>query len=430
MQETNGKHRSKHRPWGQSLVETALFMPIFLIIIAGVVEISNLIVHQSRVDAAVRTATRFGAQGGIDEGMRLSLLNSVTQTLNLDADVWDVWVVRGEINDAGNDYVANTWAFNHIYGLNATDSFSDVNEAAIQQEVLLSLQQDGAFQDRAGGIEFVGMLAFHDTAAVLGLDTFLQGFNTVRGFAVMRIVPVATAIQTNGCPAFPLAIEVGIRSIVPTDDGDPTTEAFPEPDEFEYPADPADRPVLGDFFYSIPPPESMLTAPPGYVFRVPWNHNAPPEAATVNFVRWDWYGNENWQTALANSLRWPGNSTMDCDDPTNGDVGWEHPVLRCSNDSQLHVGDPVQHSEASQNPTQGVKDQLEDHVDRERVLQVILFDINDPPVGIPHFPPQQQRKVVGFVQVRLLGYNLQPSQDNWMLFEFVDRTTHCGVPTN
>jgi hypothetical protein len=430
MAENCAEQRSKRRPWGQSLVETALFMPIFLIIIAGVVEISNLIVHQSRVDAAVRTATRFGAQGGIDEGMRLSLLNSVTQTLSLDPEAWDVWIVRGEINDNGNDYVAGTWEFNHIYGMNATDSFSDVNEVAIQQEVLASLQQDGAFQDRAGGIEFVGMLAYHDVGAILGLDTFLQGLNTVRGFAVMRIVPVATAIQTNGCSAFPLAVEVGIRSIVPTDDGDPTTGAFPNPDEFEYPSDPADQPVLGDFFYNIPSPESMLTAPPGYIFRVPWNHNSPPEAATVNFVRWDWYGNENWQRALSDSLRWPGNSTMGCDDPKNGDVGWEHPVLRCSNDNQLHIGDPVQHSEASQNPTQGVKDELEVHVDNNRVLQVLLFDVNDPPQGIQHFPPQQQRKVVGFVQLRLLGYNLRPSHDNWMLFEMVEQTTHCGIPAN
>ena len=216
----------------------------------------------------------------------------------------------------------------------------------------------------------------------------------------------------------------------------------------------ADQPSRGDYFYTIPPPESMLTAPQGYLFRVPWNHNSPPEAATVNFVRWDWYGNENWQRALTNSLEWPGNSTMDCDDPKNGDVGWEHPVLRCSNDDQLHIGDPVLHSEASQNPTQGVKDVLEEHVNNGRVLQVLLFDINDPPPGIPHFPPQQQRKIAGFVQVpdvtvrifglvrhtrdlkvvpvqvRLLGYNMRPSNDNWMLFEFIGRSTHCGVPAN
>ncbi|MCA9986585.1 MAG: pilus assembly protein, partial [Anaerolineales bacterium] len=62
---------------GQSLVETALLLPILLLIIAGLVEISNLIIAQSKTDTAARIGARFGANGGEPDGIRIAALNSL-----------------------------------------------------------------------------------------------------------------------------------------------------------------------------------------------------------------------------------------------------------------------------------------------------------------------------------------------------------------
>ncbi|MCA9985623.1 MAG: pilus assembly protein, partial [Anaerolineales bacterium] len=67
----------RQRERGQSLVETALLLPILLLIIAGLVEISNLIIAQSKTDTAARIGARFGANGGEPDGIRIAALNSL-----------------------------------------------------------------------------------------------------------------------------------------------------------------------------------------------------------------------------------------------------------------------------------------------------------------------------------------------------------------
>ena len=50
-----------HSSWkekGQSLVEVALFLPIFIIVLAGLIEVSQLVITQNRVSQAARTAAR------------------------------------------------------------------------------------------------------------------------------------------------------------------------------------------------------------------------------------------------------------------------------------------------------------------------------------------------------------------------------------
>ena len=47
---------------GQSLVEVALFLPIFLVIIAGLVEVSNILVTQNSVHNAARVGACLHSQ--------------------------------------------------------------------------------------------------------------------------------------------------------------------------------------------------------------------------------------------------------------------------------------------------------------------------------------------------------------------------------
>ena len=86
---------------GQSLVEVALFLPILIFVMAGLVEVSNLLVTQNRVTTASRIAAGFGASSFYDadwadvdpdtleclDGTACDMgrvaINTVTETLDL-----------------------------------------------------------------------------------------------------------------------------------------------------------------------------------------------------------------------------------------------------------------------------------------------------------------------------------------------------------
>ena len=81
-----------------------------MIIIAGVVEVSNLLITQNKVLTASRMAAGFGAANyvrndwtaanGTADAMGDVALNTVTQTLELSPDLWDVYSIRALTNAA------------------------------------------------------------------------------------------------------------------------------------------------------------------------------------------------------------------------------------------------------------------------------------------------------------------------------------------
>ncbi|HEX6386025.1 MAG TPA: TadE family protein, partial [Anaerolineae bacterium] len=164
------RHFTEAREKGQSLVEVALFFPIFIVILAGVVEVSHLVITQNRVSNAARSSTRFAANGGEDAGMVNVALNTVTQTLEISEDVWDIWSIRGTLNDAGDGFAE--WKFTQIYGISNTTRAYDVDEEALRQQVINELQIDHRGQTSAaiaGGLRIVGTYAIHDVESILGL---------------------------------------------------------------------------------------------------------------------------------------------------------------------------------------------------------------------------------------------------------------------
>ncbi|MCA9979998.1 MAG: pilus assembly protein, partial [Anaerolineales bacterium] len=165
------RFRKRKGQQGQSLVEVALFLPLVLILIAGVTEIGQMLLTTNRVQTAVRAATRFGSNGGEDAGMVIVGLNSVTQTLELDSSRWDMWVIRGTVNDQGTGI--DNWEFNHAYGDGLTQRFAEVDETEIRNDVLASLQQDYG-QSGAADIQFVGSHALFDAESILGFETYLS----------------------------------------------------------------------------------------------------------------------------------------------------------------------------------------------------------------------------------------------------------------
>lgn len=406
---------------GQSLVEVALFFPIFIILLAGLVEVSQLLVTQNRISSAARAGARFASDGGEDAGIVTVVLNNVTQTLDIDEGVWDIWSIRAKLNTQGNDF--SEWSFTQIYGISNTVQAPSVDETAIKDRVLEELQHD-EFNNQSNAIaadlKIVGTYAIHDVDSILGLDAMSQlaGFSSLDALSVMRIT-ASSQQATNGCAAFPIAVEEGVRSVTdPTQGG---SNPYPASSTFTYPSNP---PVYSSFV-NHRDDTPLLSAREGDVFRI-WNG-----AGSGNFgwLVWNIGVSANANT-LANSLAWPGDSTNynQCSGPgcpAAGYVpgsGFDYPVPGYiepgdPTDQSLHIGDWVAGSTGTVS-SNDVRTILNGHVNLDRDLRVIVWRV--PATGTGSGVRYQ---ISGFAIVRLIGYNVS---QNWILAEFKRWDDSCG----
>ncbi|MDJ0753199.1 MAG: pilus assembly protein [Ardenticatenaceae bacterium] len=418
---------------GQSLVEVALFIPVALIIIAGVVEIGQWLVTQNRVVTAARASTRFGANGGNDENMAIVALNTVTETLPLEADRWDIYSIRGEVNEQGTGFVgaANDITFEHIYG-NSNTTFAqelaantiDV-QARLRTDILESLQrqEDGTLvTESAQGIQFVGTYAVFEAESIIGMDYFVEDVYSVRDLAVMRTYPSTDA--SNGCSAFPIAVEWQ-RSV---DDDLSGANTFPLPADFSYPT--SNEPTLLDFPNHIPD-VPFDQAPPGTIYRI-WDGGGPG-----NFGWLYWNTDVNGASDVAGSLAWPGNS-IDYVNGPNGNpgpnsaatsAGFSHKVWgyiepnsdEFPADTSMQTGDWVSGRTGAINSS-AVNDALEDHIDNERILRLPIWEVSSGSGNNVEYT------ILSFGLFRLHGFNLTGGQQ-WILAEFIGLDDSCGQST-
>ncbi len=407
---------------GQSLVEVALFFPIFIIMLAGLVEIANILVTQNRVTSAARAATRFGADGGEDVGMNTVLLNAVTQTLQLNQEVWDVWVVRGTVNAEGNGVVADTWQFNHVYGISNTQDAPTVDEMEIQAQVLDELQRDelgNLRPDIAGDLQFVGTYAIHDIDSILGLNAIpgLAGLTSVKELTVMRVLGFSTQ-ATEGCDAFPIAIHEGIRSATPP--GQPPNP-YPDQGDFQSP-----NPPSYNQFINHVPDRPLLEAREGYIYRI-WNGFGN---GNFGWLRWNIGLNGDAQNTIG-MLNWPGNSRDYTNYPNgnpnrpNGSAvpgsGYTWPVWGYiepgdPTDQQMHIGDWVAANTGVGNSSQ-VRTVMDGHISNRRTLRLLVWNEAADPGNNGRY------RISRFGIFRLHGYSLP---QGWVLAEFIRWDDSCG----
>ncbi|GAB4268213.1 MAG: hypothetical protein Kow0080_10950 [Candidatus Promineifilaceae bacterium] len=413
---------------GQSLVEVALFLPIFVLIIAGLVEVSQLVITQNRVSTASRAAARFGANGGEDDGMVTVALNSVTQTLDLDESVWDIWAIRVEFDGTGviDD---SKWQFNHVYGQGLTSGYASVDENAIKAEVQQQLQTDqfgNTDQANAQNLKAVGVLIIHDVESILGLDAFpaLQGFNSVRALNIMRISGLEIE-QTNGCSAFPIAVEDGIRNV--------TQATFPT--NFDYPTG-SNIPTLDDYPNTPKDASSydLRNAKEGVLFFIRQGSGS----GNFGWLRWNQAINPSAGT-LSDSLTWPGDSTDYSDHGDGGNfnliAGWGGNYIPRGyvepgdpTDQSLNVGDWVAASTGavasvgSTNCNGANGCPMKELVDKNSAIRVIVWSADDPAqTGV-----NDRYLISGFVVMRIVGYHLSNGGGSWVLAEFVRWDESCG----
>ena len=409
-------HILAKREKGQSLVEVAIFFPIFLIILAGVVEVSHLAITQNRVSNAVRVGAREASQGGSDEDMETALLNSVAQTLETDEELWDLWSIKGQLNDSGTGF--DQWSFTHFYGISQTKASATISEAQIQAEVLDELQLGNA--SGASELEFVGTYAIHDIDSILGLNAIpgLTGFQSAKALNVMRILPLDLD-TTGGCTAFPIAVHEGVRSVYPPGQGS-GSNTFPSQNDYHNSSPkPTYAQIGGNNISDVP----LEDAKAGYLYKI----QNGAGAGTFGWLRWN-TGISASSGNLGNSLTWPGDA-IDYED--HGDGGqaidpFTHVVRGYINpydstDYQINIGDWVTVNTGSVN-SNGVRTLINEHIDRDRYLRVLIWGGN--PTGQGNNTLFQ---ILGFAVFKLHGHNLtQGNGSSWILAEFYRWDTMCG----
>ena len=384
---------------GQSMVETALFLPIFIVLLAGVIEVGNLVLTQNRVTSAARAATRYAANGGIDDGMAIVALNSVTQTLQMSEGLWDMWAVRATVNADGDDF--SQFEISHIYGISNTTGFANFDQQVIRNRILANL---GNSNPQRAEVELVASVLLYDTDSILGMNAmpWLQGLYTIQGLNVMRITSQIVVDPTIGCDAFPIAVGKDIYSVNATTFNNihrtgNTNLSFANYDELiaSHPDHVADQHL-------------WTQAQLGQMYLIQNGSGS----GNFGWLRLNPGGGGQAATVLAASLTWPGDST----DPVTGFRDALNPA-----DRTLRVGSQVGGSSGSI-VSADARAQLDSHISRGRTLRVIVYDEATSGGGVDRF------RAARFGLFKLHGYNLTQSggAESWILGEFIQWDDSCG----
>jgi hypothetical protein len=426
----------RKRERGQSLVETALFLPILIFLIAGVVEVSNLLITQNRITTAARTAAGFGAANfdrddwsGTAGAMGVVALNTVTETLILDSGLWDIWSIHARTDDTGSGF--EVFTATHVFGDNAVvdNGTWAANQADVQADMLSELQSTGA---SAADLEVVASVTYHAIDTILGLPVWQwTGLQTLRGLTVMR---VGERAPYTGCPLLPIAVRLNQYSIYPSNwpedmQYNPTqypgdgVEIFPEgngPQEFDWP-------VPAPQYINLNTAPSLETAT--YVNNIPgvplgdalsgYVYLAREEGPSGGFGWLTWDGDTS-AVALGNSLTFPGNF-LEKYPGSDSDMGTGAPPPGTESGNQngvLEIGEWLENSTGNISSMVGI---IRGYIDSQTPVTLIMYDETDGETG-----SNADYRVRGFVIVKLIGYSFQgANEEKWIMFEFVAWGSEC-----
>jgi hypothetical protein len=475
---------------GQSLVEVAIFLPILIFILAGLVEVSNLLVTQNKVTTSSRIAAGFGASNFNPDNWDITAqamgdvnINTITETLELDQDLWDIWAVRIETNAAGDGF--RIFTSTHVYGANqvVTNAEWNARQADLQNEVLESLQSEcptpnllGVYEC-AANMEAVASVPSYNLDTILGLPVWQwAGLKETQGLTVMR---VGQKPPFRGCPILPITIRLQQWSVYPTDWDPPLEEdgiklqgdLYDNHFGAEYGSDPVDRfPAKEEFDYpdgkkgAPPPPEYTMVdntitntiKATSYTLNVP---GMPLDLARPGHIYWarevGASGNFGWlawrdepgytsEGALETALTYPGNFLDENEGYVNGNMdeagnldnpGVLDPPCNTDPDSCGNgdhwlagshygvAGEWVANSTGNVNAS-GVRQAMEFYVNNPTVdVFLIIYDFNNGETG-----ENLNYHVWDFAKVKILGWKFTATE-KWLIFEFVNWGVDCQPPS-
>jgi hypothetical protein len=434
---------------GQSLVEVAIFLPILIFILAGIVEVGNVLITQNRVTTSARVAAGYGAArydrddwNGTAMAMGNVSLNTVTETMKLSPDLWDIWAIRALTNDAGDGF--EEFEATHVFGTNSVVSTSEWTtiETQVQSDMLAELQSQGA--ELAKDLEVVASLNYHNIDTILGLDLWQWvGFQRLKGLTVMRVGEREPYV---GCPLLPIAVRFNQYSAYPSNWPDIPLPGSPmQLNATHYPGDPVSILPAGNgptgFEYPVPAPvyfnEATAPALRTNSFDLNWP-GVPLSRGETGYIYWareegpnGSFGWLSWQPpasaiALRDSLTYPGNfldhfagyvggpADMGLTgDPPGADTGDE--------DGLLEVGEWVENSTGNISSAEGI---IQGYVNSGTPVTIIITDQTNGLTG-----SNANYRVAGFVSVEIVGYSFQgPPDSKWILFKFVEWGKECKSP--
>lgn len=412
---------------GQSLAEAALILPVLIILIAGVVEVSHMAVTQSRITSAARSGARFGANGGEDTGMVETTLRTAIETIGDDESVWDIWIIRAQVDDMG-DIPIDDFSFDHVYGLGQTSRFTDTSTITFTNDLRLKIEAQLQLDESAtpggadsSGLRVVGVYALYDIDSIIGLNILpnLAGLRSMKGYSIMRQASLAASVNlTSGCNGvFPLILHEQTRNMNELEFGVlvegnftyPTGSNEPRWEDFVVPPD-----LNGDGF-----PDSLDISEgiEGVAYYFPY---APFAAQSMGWLRWNdsITGVGGGSSILNESLLWPGNNTLYAGQPGDTPAGALRGYAEPGDptDTTMHLNDWVV-GEPSDFTASGVLGTLNNHIDSERALRVVLWE---------PAPSGGNYVISGFAIFRIAGYQT----NNWILLEFVRMDRSCGQTVN
>lgn len=412
---------------GQSLVEVAIFLPVIIILLLGVVEVSNLLVTQNRVSAASRAATGFAATNIVGDEWKdvdtwsSSMVdvarNNVTETLELDENRWDIWTIKAKVNGDASGF--DEWTAVHAFGFNTVMSEAEWQAADIQGDVFAALQESGT---PAQDLEVAATVAYHDRKSILGLDAFNLGPVTrIRGLNVMRVDPEPAYLS---CDIFPISIYFNNISLYPTNfDGTlAANEETYDPSDWD-PGNPgaySDDPYDHSGFDLAVGGHPLINATRGDIFEAR-EQNSPNTIGAFGWLTWD--GSTSGDD-LARSMTYPGNLSLHLPPPANK-VNYDNPhdPFVNSNDHKkkdlvLNTNDWIQGYTGNTNKVQGI---LEELAKSRKPIQIVVYDETEGTGAGYNY------KIAGFVVVKVVGYRTTKS-DKRILIEFVRWGNDCTAP--
>lgn len=202
---------------GQSFVELALVLPVLLIIVAGAVEVGNILTVYNRVQLAAREGARFGAAGG--SNIKEIIEQTSSESLAWDEEVLTAWTIRPSIDLSTtpsqwqNATVDMPWGVEEkcIFGERCADTSNPVTPG----EVLNDVDEI----DIPAGIDltnvtFVVVVVRYEVDTILNLEYFQpgdvarDGRTPVWSYSIMVQEIDETTVNrlSSGCSAYPIML--------------------------------------------------------------------------------------------------------------------------------------------------------------------------------------------------------------------------------
>ncbi len=429
--------RTRPAERAQSLVETALFLPLLLLLLAAALEVSNILITQNRVQTAARAAAGFGAANydptapitHTFNAMSMVALNNVTQTVQLEEDRWDIYTVKATVNSDGSGFNGDPWdAFGHPYGDGSVypQASWQANEAAIEHAILCAIlgageEEASCENSAAAGLEIIAAITYHNRQSFIGLGYFNPGLTRIRGLTVMRISQ--TQGSNDGCDLFPLALHLDNLSLYPQNFAGTmvaggkmfTSEKYTEGRShivFSHAYD--DEPYDHSGF---PLAEGGHPLTPGGAMPARGDLFEAREADGAGGFGWVSWTADASAPRLAESLAPPGNLTLAYPAPP-GSVNYVDPH---SPDTTIPgVGHWVHKSAGTMNSS-AVLAQIDNHINANRQIQILVYDqAGAAGTGLAY-------RIAGFAQLYLRG-RASVEGANYLLVEFISWAEPCRAP--